>query len=135
MKKPKSPLGLRHVALFIKHFTECEYFYTQLLGMTIDWRPDDDNLYLTSGSDNLALHRAAPDFTANKPQRLDHIGFFLAHPQDVDEWHTFLSANHVSIKAPPKDHRDGTRSFYCADPDGNIVQFIYYPKEKMYASH
>jgi catechol 2,3-dioxygenase-like lactoylglutathione lyase family enzyme len=131
MIKPKSTAGLRHVALFIKNFAECEYFYTELLGMSIDWRPDDNNLYLTSGSDNLALHRAPIDFNPLKPQRLDHIGFFIHTPEEVDEWHTYLSAHQVPIKAAPKNHRDGTRSFYCADPDGNIIQLIYYPKEKM----
>ena len=30
--------------------------------MKIVWRPDADNLYLSSGSDNLALHRAPQDF-------------------------------------------------------------------------
>jgi len=131
MPKPKSIAKLRHVALFVQNWADSEYFYTQLLGMTIDWRPDNDNLYLTSGSDNLALHRAPPGFKPIKPQRLDHIGFFLENANDVDEWHTYLIANNVVIKAPPKDHRDGTRSFYCADPDGNIIQMIYYPASKM----
>ena len=133
MKKPKPLAGLRHVALYIKHFTECNYFYTQLLGMTIDWQPDDNNLYLTTGADNLALHRAPHDFIPAQPQRLDHIGFFLKTPEEVDEWYAFLKANHVTIKASPKNHRDGTRSFYCSDPDGNIIQMIYYPKEKKHA--
>lgn len=132
MHKPKSIAKLRHVALFIQNWAECEHFYIQLLGMTIDWRPDDDNLYLTSGSDNLALHRAPTHFTPIKPQRLDHLGFFLDTAEEVDEWHAYLAANNVVIKTPPKNHRDGTRSFYCADPDGNIVQMIYYPKEKMF---
>ena len=95
--------------------------------MTVDWRPDNDNLYLTSGHDNLALHRAPPDFAPAKHQHLDHLGFFLETPQDVDDWFEYLYANDVTIKAPPKNHRDGTRSFYCEDPDGNIVQMIYYP--------
>jgi catechol 2,3-dioxygenase-like lactoylglutathione lyase family enzyme len=77
MKQPKPTNGLRHVALFIKNFTECENFYVNLVGMLIDWRPDDDNLYLTSGHDNLALHRAPTDFNPAAHQRLDHIGFFL----------------------------------------------------------
>ncbi|MBV8802769.1 MAG: VOC family protein, partial [Gammaproteobacteria bacterium] len=98
----------------------------------IDWRPDNDNLYLTAGSDNLALHRASPDFIPAKPQRLDHFGFFLDTPEAVDEWHTYLVANKAIIKAPPKNHRDGTRSFYCADPDGNIIQMIYFPQERMF---
>ncbi|MCD6039005.1 MAG: fosB [Gammaproteobacteria bacterium] len=131
MQRPKPTAGLHHIALYIKQFAECEYFYTQLLGMKVDWRPDADNLYLTSGNDNLALHRAPANFIPTKPQRLDHIGFFLNEREEVDTWHTFLSAHQVKIKAPPKDHRDGTRSFYCSDPDGNTVQMIYIPSEKL----
>jgi catechol 2,3-dioxygenase-like lactoylglutathione lyase family enzyme len=127
MKKPQPTAGLRHVALYIKNFAECEHFYTQLVGMKIDWRPDDDNLYLTSGNDNLALHRAPADYTPNPHQRLDHIGFFLTAKEEVDAWFDYLNSHHVTMKASPRDHRDGTRSFYCADPDGNVVQFIYLP--------
>jgi len=127
MQRPKPTTGLHHVALFIKHFSECEHFYTQLLGMSIDWRPDADNLYLTSGNDNFALHRAPEDFNPAKHQRLDHFGFFLSERGEVDKWCDFLKENGVKIAAQPKDHRDGTRSFYCADPDGNMVQMIYYP--------
>jgi catechol 2,3-dioxygenase-like lactoylglutathione lyase family enzyme len=126
--RPKPTTGLRHLALFIKNFDACEHFYVDLLNMQIDWRPDPDNLYLTSGSDNLALHRAPAHFEPAKDQRLDHLGFFLRERNDVDEWHEFLKTEGVEIKAAPKDHRDGTRSFYCADPDGNIVQLIYYPR-------
>ncbi len=119
--------GLRHVALCVQQFEKCEFFYTKLINMSIDWRPDADNLYLTSGNDNLALHRAPLDFNPSMHQRLDHIGFFLNKRHEVDEWHTFLSSNDVLIKATPRDHRDGTRSFYCADPDGNVIQMIYIP--------
>ncbi len=129
MQKPKPTAGLHHVALYIKNFAECAHFYTELLGMNVMWKPDEDNLYLTSGNDNLALHRATQDFSPAKHQRLDHIGFFLKERDEVDRWHDFLLANNVDIKAAPKDHRDGTRSLYCADPDGNIVQIIYYPFE------
>lgn len=127
MKTPKPTGGLRHVALYVKNFDACKHFYVELLGMSIDWHPDENNLYLTSGTDNLALHRAPDDFSPAKHQHLDHIGFFLSEREDVDQWFEYLSAYHVVIKAVPKDHRDGTRSFYCADPDGNIVQMIYYP--------
>jgi catechol 2,3-dioxygenase-like lactoylglutathione lyase family enzyme len=128
MQKPNPTQGLRHVALYIKNFDACRHFYMDLLGMTIDWEPDADNLYLTSGHDNLALHRAPSDFSPTKHQHLDHMGFFLKERKDVDQWHQYLLAHKVEIKAAPKDHRDGTRSFYCADPDGNVVQFIYYPR-------
>ena len=55
------------------------------------------------------------------------MGFFLKDRADVDQWFEFLKAHEVTIKALPKDHRDGTRSFYCTDPDGHLIQLIYYP--------
>lgn len=127
MQKPRPHTGLHHVALYVKNFDACEQFYTKLLGMTVVWRPDEDNLYLSSGPDNLALHRAPPGFVPAPHQHLDHIGFFLAAKTDVDEWHAYLQSQAVNIKAAPKDHRDGTRSFYCNDPDGNVVQLIFMP--------
>lgn len=125
--KPKPHKGMHHVALFVKNFEACEKFYTDILGMKVIWRPDDNNIYLTSGNDNLALHRAPEQFQPDKYQHLDHIGFFLDERNEVDVWYEYLKNQNVTIKVPPKDHRDNTRSFYCADPDGNVVQMIYYP--------
>lgn len=125
MQTPAPHAGLRHLALYSSNLEACVRFYTELLGMKIDWQPDADNIYLSSGTDNLALHRAPAGFNASGSQRLDHLGFFLRSREDVDVWHEYLKANNVMIKAAPKDHRDGTRSFYCADPDGNVVQLIY----------
>lgn len=127
MQKPESKPSLRHVALFVKKFSECVHFYTEILGMAIEWQPDEDNIYLTFGADNLALHRMKSDVMWPPEQRLDHMGFMLKAPEDVDAWYTYLQACQVSIKGTPRNHRDGARSFYCLDPDGNGVQIIYHP--------
>lgn len=126
MQRPSATLGMRHVALNVTDLESCERFYVELLGMQVEWRPDADNVYLTSGNDNLALHRGALE-SAAAGQRLDHIGFFIASPDQVDEWYTFLVNNHVPVKSPPKTHRDGARSFYCSDPEGITVQVIFHP--------
>ena len=127
MKRPEAVGGLRHVALWVKDIEACERFYSDLVGMRVEWRPDSDNVYLTSGNDNLALHRAPADFTPDRAQRLDHIGFIIDHIEQVDAWHDFFKSNGVTILKEPKTHRDGARSFYCRDPDGNTVQMIYHP--------
>ncbi|MCG6885935.1 MAG: VOC family protein [Proteobacteria bacterium] len=125
MSRPAPTAGMRHVALQVENFEACERFYTELLGMRVEWRPDPDNVYLTSGNDNLALHRA--DDMASGPQRLDHIGFILSAPQDADDWYAFLVRHQIHMRSEPRTHRDGARSFYCEDPDGNVVQMIYHP--------
>lgn len=126
MTRPAGLAGLRHVALWVQEYDACEHFYVQLLGMQVEWRSDADNVYLTGGRDNLALHRATGTFAPGQ-QHLDHIGFILRAADNVDAWFDYLKANGVTILKEPKTHRDGARSFYCRDPDGNVVQFIHYP--------
>jgi len=126
MNRPAGQMGMRHVALFVNEFEKCENFYVNLLGMKVEWRPDADNVYLTSGNDNVALHRAVNP-PGNQFQKLDHIGFIIQTPELVDQWFEFLKANDVKMRNEPKTHRDGARSFYCFDPDGIVVQIIYHP--------
>jgi len=124
-KRPAPTAGMRHVALFSNHYEKSEYFYVELLGMKVEWRPDEDNVYLCSGNDNLALHRVNEDTSG--PQKLDHIGFILDKMDDVDDWYNFLVSHDVPMKTKPKTHRDGARSFYCHDPDDTLVQMIFHP--------
>lgn len=126
MSDPPPMAGLHHVALHARRFESTLAFYRDLLGMAVEWRPDADNVYLTSGTDNLAIHRAAGE-VAEGGQRLDHIGFLVDAAEDVDRWHEHLSANDVPVAAPPRTHRDGARSFYCKDPEGTTVQIIHHP--------
>jgi catechol 2,3-dioxygenase-like lactoylglutathione lyase family enzyme len=126
VRRPPATLGMRHVALNVNDVETCEQFYVGLLGMTVEWRPDADNVYLTSGNDNLALHRVT-GVAGGQAQRLDHIGFLVASPERVDTWYGFLDDNGVTVKSPPRTHRDGARSFYCSDPEGTSVQVIYHP--------
>jgi catechol 2,3-dioxygenase-like lactoylglutathione lyase family enzyme len=99
-------------------------FYVELLGFAVEWEPDPDNVYLSSGIDNLALHRAAASSGAGA---LDHLGLIVRTPEEVDRWATFLETSGVSMSAKPKTHRDGARSCYFKDPDGNSIQIIHHP--------
>jgi len=125
--RPPLHHGLRHLALFVSAFEETKYFYVDLLGYQIEWEPDEDNVYLTSGTDNLALHRAPKGRQSGRETVLDHLGLVVGHPSDVDAWARFLEGNGITLLAQPRTHRDGARSFYVDDPDGNRVQIIHHP--------
>ena len=126
MQKQPNHSGLRHVALYSHRLEESLRFYTEVMDMTVEWNPDPDNYYLTSGNDNLALHRAVSR-ASGEGQRLDHIGFIVPTREGVDAWHAHLIEHKVNILQAPKTHRDGARSLYCEDPDGTVVQVIFHP--------
>lgn len=122
--------GLRHLALHARAFDAMKAFYTNLLGFTVEWEPDPDNIYLTSGADNLALHRAPPADVraADGPAgALDHLGLIVGTAAEVDAWAAWLTAHGVVPDAPPRTHRDGARSLYFSDPDGNRIQILHHP--------
>lgn len=88
--------------------------------MKVEWEPDPENIYLTSGGlDNLALHQG-PLST------LDHIGFFVPSVDDVARWYDWVKSQNVKILKEPKTHRDGARTFYFADPDGIVIQILFH---------
>ena len=126
----KKTLGIRHIALKIKNFEQCLQFYTDVFGMKIDWQPDNKNVYLTNGSDNLALHLNEDLQDDNSQNRLDHFGIMLQKNEDVDYWYSYIQSKNVKIHKQINNHRDGSRSFYCCDPDGNVIQVIWHPSSK-----
>jgi catechol 2,3-dioxygenase-like lactoylglutathione lyase family enzyme len=131
MERP-THAGLRHLALNVRDLPAMKRFYVELLGFVVEWEPDPDNVYLSSGLDNLALHRSTALATdrsasASGAGALDHLGLIVRTPDEVDRWATFLEGSGVPMSAKPKTHRDGARSCYFKDPDGNSVQIIHHP--------
>ena len=123
--------GLRHLALHARDLDAMKRFYVDVLGFEVEWEPDPDNIYLSSGIDNLALHRApSTSLRAGETAAggaLDHLGLIVRAPEDVDKWAEFLTSKGVALAVQPKTHRDGARSFYFKDPDGNAIQIIHHP--------
>lgn len=123
--------GLRHLALRVTDLARSRHFYETLFGMRVVWEPDPENVYLSSGTDNLALHQVpaadVPRYRAEKDQLLDHLGFLMDSPASVDRLFAQAERFGASIVKPRRRHRDGSYSFYLADPDGNVVQVLYEP--------
>jgi catechol 2,3-dioxygenase-like lactoylglutathione lyase family enzyme len=127
--------GLRHLALRVTNLARSRAFYEHLFGMKVVWEPDPDNVYFSSGSDNLALHQIGQTELAQyqppRGQLLDHFGVILESPAHVDDLFREVQREGgqygANIAKPPKQHRDGSYSFYFTDPDGNVIQALYEP--------
>lgn len=127
--------GLRHLALRVLDLQRSRRFYERFLGMKVVWEPDAENVYFSSGTDNLALHQIPAAergrYAQGAGQFLDHFGIICEHPRAVDELFADITregeAYGAVIAKPPKQHRDGSYSFYFTDPDGNVIQALFEP--------
>ena len=117
--------GMRHLALKVSDVERAKDFYVRVFGMKVVWQPDADNAYLSSGCDNLALHRG--EGNGGGADRLDHLGFIVPTIADVEAGYGWARSIGVEIVHPLKHHRDGSVSFYIRDPDGNVIQALYEP--------
>ncbi|MGH7949819.1 MAG: VOC family protein [Candidatus Binataceae bacterium] len=117
--------GLRHLALTVADVSRAREFYQRVFGMQLVWQPDPDNAYLSSGGDNLALHRG--DAGDRAAQSLDHLGFIVATIADLEQSYEWALRQQLDIVKPLKHHRDGSVSFYIRDPDGNVIQLLFEP--------
>jgi catechol 2,3-dioxygenase-like lactoylglutathione lyase family enzyme len=131
-------LGMRHIALNVKDAQASKEFYCRVLKMEVEWEPDPKSVYVASYTttekgerkalDNLALHQA--DAPLHKPGVLNHIGFFVPTMADVDAWYVHIQSCGAKIVREIKTHRDGARSFYFEDIDGNVIQMLFHPPIK-----
>ena len=51
----------------------------------------------------------------------------MSSPEAVDRLFKQVEQQGITVVHRPKHHRDGSYSFYVADPDGNTVQVLYEP--------
>lgn len=127
--------GLRHLALRVRDVQVSQAFYERHFDMKVVWQPDPDNVYLSTGVDNLALHQVPKEefekFAAFSNHPLDHLGFLMDSPESVNALFQEVSAQEVTIVQLPKQHRDGSFSFYMADPDSNTIQILFEPSVRL----
>jgi catechol 2,3-dioxygenase-like lactoylglutathione lyase family enzyme len=117
--------GLRHLALKVSDVERSKEFYSRVFGMKLVWQPDPENAYLSSGCDNLALHKG--ERAPVDGQVLDHFGFIAPSIAEVEAGWAWAQASSLDIVHPLKHHRDGSVSFYIRDPDGIVIQILYEP--------
>ena len=120
-----------HMALNVTDLERSEKFYIEVLGMKPVWKSEGEIVFLECGNDDLALIQISKEkveaYRNQTFQFLNHIGFRVRTREEVDRAYASLRAKGVIIEDGPRDHRDGSRSFYFEDPDGNAIQILWDP--------
>ena len=122
-----------HLSLRVRDLDASEKFYIEILGMRPVWRSEGEIAFLECGNDDLALIQIPKEEVqafrqrAQSSQSLHHFGFRVRSRDGVDQLAEEMKAHGIVIDDGPRDHRDGSRSFYFRDPDGNHVQILWDP--------
>jgi catechol 2,3-dioxygenase-like lactoylglutathione lyase family enzyme len=122
-----------HLSLRVSDLDVSEKFYTEILGMRPVWRSEGEIAFLECGNDDLALIQIPKEdvhvfrHRLQTSQSLHHFGFRVRTKQEVDQLAQEVRVRGIRIDDGPRDHRDGSRSFYFKDPDDNYIQILWDP--------
>ena len=100
-------MKLHHVAINVSDIKKSVEWYVKNMHATVEYQ-DDTWAMLGFGDVNMALTVAS--------QHPPHIGFEVSSYKDLGE--------NVEIKT----HRDGSHYLYLEDPDGNVLEKIYWDR-------
>ena len=101
-------------------------FYTQTLGLRLDFRAGDHWAQIKAGPLTIGLHPASPRGSAPGSHGAISIGFLVN--ESIDLVVQRLKAKRVEFDGPVRD--DGTvRLAFFGDPDGNELYLCEYQKQ------
>ena len=98
-----------HIAIKTKNIEKMQEWYEENLGAVVEHKGKD---YVRLQMDNTVISLIDYD-----RYQYGHIGIY------TKEWKD-LPTNGVRTT-----HRDGTIGVYCFDPEGNVVEYIWYPEK------
>ena len=123
--KPFVATGLNHLTLRVNDIKRAEAFYTNTLVFTIERKMGQSMTVYRIGSDSLVIVEAETAYDdKSKDYRVDHFGFTLSSPEQVDELAEYFKENDVSIITGPANRKNG-RFLFITDPDGNMIEFFH----------
>ena len=124
------PSGLNHITLRVNEIERAEAFYGGLLGFELERKMGRSMAVYRIGEDSIVLVEAETAYNReSKDYRVDHFGFFVDTPEQVDEIAAFMKENEVTIISGPANRKNG-RFLFISDPDGNMIEIFTEEKSK-----
>lgn len=121
-----TPTGLNHITIRVNRIDASKEFYGDILGFKlIKTMGQSMAVYEIGGGDTLVIVEAETSYDpTSRDFRVDHFGFFVEKPEQLDELATFFRDKEVTIMSGPANRKKG-RFLFIADPDGNMIEFMY----------
>jgi catechol-2,3-dioxygenase len=119
------PSGINQITLRVNRIEAAEQFYEHILGFELIRKMGRSMaVYKVGPKDTIVLVEAETSFDpSSKDYRVDHFGFLVDTPAQVDEMAAFLREHEVTILSGPANRKKG-RFLFISDPDGNMIEIF-----------
>ncbi len=120
------PSGLNHITIRVNRIDASKEFYGDILGLElIKTMGQSMAVYDIGNGDTLVIVEAETSYDpTSRDFRVDHFGFYVDSPEEVDEIAAYFRDKEVTIMSGPANRKKG-RFVFVADPDGNMIEFFY----------
>ncbi len=120
------PSGLNHITIRVNRINASKEFYGDILGFElVKTMGQSMAVYNIGGGDTLVIVEAETSYDpTSRDFRVDHFGFYVESPEQVDELAEYFRQKEVTIISGPANRKKG-RFVFVADPDGNMIEFFY----------
>ena len=124
------PSGINHITIRVNKIEPAEEFYGGILGFELVRKMGRSMaVYRIGREDTIVIVEAETSYEPNSREfRVDHFGFYLNSPEEVDEMEAYLRDHEVTILSGPANRKNG-RFLFATDPDGNMIEFFYEKSE------
>ena len=121
-----TPSGINHITIRVNDIDRAEEFYGEMLGFELVRKMGKSMaVYRVGEEDTIVLVEAETSYDpSSRDYRVDHFGFFLDSPEEVDEMAQYFKEQEVTILSGPANRKLG-RFVFISDPDGNMLEFFY----------
>jgi catechol 2,3-dioxygenase-like lactoylglutathione lyase family enzyme len=120
------PTGINHITIRVNDIKQAEEFYGEILGFELIRKMGESMaVYKIGSEDTLVLVEAETSYDPeSRDYRVDHFGFFVDDPDEVDDLAAYFREKEVTILSGPANRKRG-RFVFISDPDGNMIEIFY----------
>src|SRR5690554_4725323 len=120
------PSGLNHITLRVNRINASKEFYGDILGFELlRTMGQSMAVYNVGNGDTLVIVEAETSYdSTSRDFRVDHFGFYVDTPEEIDEIANYFRDKEVVILSGPANCKKG-RFLFVSDPDGNMIEFFY----------